>query len=102
MGVTVQIGNETRDFSDASPSWINDQVGRRQRDGASVCVIVSIQIAGVGLRLATPGCPSGRGGGPPNPREQEIIELWRERKLTSAEFTGGNLVAFLNQLRPLI
>ena len=28
MGVTVQIGNETRDFSEASETWIDDQIVR--------------------------------------------------------------------------
>src|SRR5947209_6442274 len=103
MGVTIQIGAEEHSLSDANESWINDQIARRQRDRFPVCVVVRIQITGVDLRLATPAC-GGRGGGGrlPNPREQEIIELWGERKLNSADFTGGNVVAFLKQLRRLI
>jgi hypothetical protein len=103
MGVTVQIGAEERAFDDASESWINDQIGRRQRDGGSICVMVKIQITGASLQLTTPGCGGGSGGGrQPNPREQQIIELWNERRLSSSDFTGGNVVAFVKQLRRLI
>lgn len=43
MGVTVQIGTEVRGFEEVSESWINDQIGRRRRDGVAVCVIVTVQ-----------------------------------------------------------
>jgi hypothetical protein len=103
MGVNVQIGTEERALSDANESWIIDQIVRRQRDGASICIVVRIRIAGADLRLVTPGCGSSSGGGrPPNPQEQEIIQLWTERKLNSPEFTAGNVVAFLKQLRRLV
>jgi hypothetical protein len=103
MGVTVQIGNETRDFNDASETWIDDQIVRRQRDRSPVCV-VTIKTAAADVFLATPMC-SGRGGGgtrSPNQREQQIFALWNEHKLDSADFTRGSLVAFLKQLRKLI
>jgi hypothetical protein len=103
MGVTVEIGTEVRGFEEVNESWINDQIGRRRRDGAAVCVIVTVQSSGLDLRLTTPGCGGGGGGGRlPNRREQEIFDLWNERKLNSADFAGGNVVAFLKQLRRFI
>ncbi len=103
MGVTVQIGNETRDLDDATESWINEQIDRRRRDGASICITVRIQLPGVDLRLDTPACGGGSGGGrQPNSSEQQIINLWNERKLNSSDFSGGNVVAFVKQLRRLI
>ena len=104
MGVTVQIGNETRDFSEASETWIDDQIVRRQRDSSPVCVVVTIKTAMADVFLATPTC-SGRGGGgtrPPSQREQQIFALWNEHKLDTSHFTRGSLVAFLKQLRKLI
>jgi hypothetical protein len=99
--ITVRIGGETRTIADASESWITEQLNRRKRDGQSVCVEVLLSGSGVDLRLATPGCgqSSGGGGRQPNSNEQDIFSLWLERGLGSADFTGGNLIAFLKQLR---
>lgn len=102
MSVTVQIGTELRSGDDATESWITDQINRRRRDGAAVCIVVMVKSSGVDVRLTTPACGGGGGGRAPNLREQEIIELWNERKLNSSDFTGGNLVAFLKQLRRFI
>lgn len=102
--VRIRIGTETRNLEDASESWITDQINRRKKDGQSVCVEVVIHTSGLNIRLATPGCGSaGRGGGrPPTANEQSIFRLWDERGLDSDGFAGGNLVAFLKQLRRLL
>jgi hypothetical protein len=104
MAVTVKIGGgEERVLSDVTERWIIDQITRRRQDRVEVCVLVKIEMAGINLRLTTPACSSAGGGGrPPNNREQEIINLWNERKLNSDDFTGGNVIAFLQQLRRLI
>lgn len=102
MDITVRIGDETRSFVDASESWINQQVNRRQAEGQNVCAEVSIATSGLNLRLATPGCGSGGGGRPPTANERAVLELWSKLGLLSSDFTGGNLVAFLNQLRRLL
>jgi hypothetical protein len=81
MSVTVQIGTEIRSGDDASESWITDQINRRRRDDAALCVVVNVESSGVNLRLTTPACSGGGGGRPPNRLEQEIIDLWNERKL---------------------
>lgn len=97
--VTVRIGAETRNLPEADESWVNQQVARRRRDGQDVCVEVTFQTSGLNLRLATPGCGNGGGGGRlPNNNEREVLELWAKRGLNSSEFTGGNLIAFLKQL----
>jgi hypothetical protein len=104
MPVTVKIGGgEERVLSDVTERWIIDQITRRRQDRVEVCIVVSIEVAGINLRLTTPACSSAGGGGrPPNKREQEIINLWNERKLNSADFTGGDVTAFLQQLRRFI
>jgi len=98
MDVTVQIGAEVRDLASATESWINDQLRRREREGASICVIVTVKTSGVDLALRTPSCGGGVGGRQANAKELEIIELWNRRHLNSNDFTGGNLIAFLKQL----
>jgi hypothetical protein len=66
-------------------------------------VQISIHTGGVNIVLSTPGCGGGGGGGrPPNPIEQEVFELWNKRDLNVRGFSGGNLVAFIKQLRKLV
>lgn len=103
MGIAVKIGDgEELPSTDVSPSWINEQIIRRQKDGVAVCVAVTIAIAGVNLRLTTPACGGAPGGRSPNRQEEAIIDLWKEHKLTSSDFKGGNVVAFLEQLRRIV
>jgi hypothetical protein len=54
--------------------------------------------------LSTPTCEShgSSGGRPPNNQERRIFELWKERGLNLQDFSGGNLIAFLHQLRRLL
>jgi len=54
MGVTVQIGNDSRELTDVTESWIQDQIGRRKRDIQAVCVIINVKEAGADLRLTKP------------------------------------------------
>jgi hypothetical protein len=97
--ITVAIAGETRDISDASESWINQQINRRRKDGFSVCVVITINTSGVNVTLSTPGCSVGFGGGrAPNANEREVFELWDKRGLNRPDFTAGNLIAFLKQI----
>lgn len=100
--IIVSIGNEQRALQDATPAWIQEQIQRRRADGQSICARVSIQQDGLNVNLATPSCVSSQGGGrPPNPNEKEVFALWADRGLNDPHFSGGNLVAFLAQLRRL-
>lgn len=101
--VTVRIGDETRNLEAAGESWINDQLNRRRKDGQNVCVQVNVNSGGAQVVLTTPGCGGGGGGGrQANAHELDIIELWSKLHLNEAGFSGGNLVAFLKQLRRLV
>ncbi len=101
--ITISIGSSTSTIQEADESWINQNVTGRRRDGVAVCVQVRIQEGGADVVLASAGCSSGFGGGrPPNALEQRIIDLWNERGLNTAGFTGGNVVAFLHQLKKVL
>lgn len=102
--VTIRIGTETRDLSSASESWMTEQINRRRADGVDICVQVTIHAGGIDIVLSTPGCGGGGGGGgrPPNSNEREVFELWSQRGLNASAFTGGNLVAFIKQLKKLL
>ena len=97
--ITVAIGPEVRSDSDISESWINQQINRRLRDGARVCVTVKIKERDLDVILRTQDCPKPRGSGrEPNGAEQRVFDLWKKLDLQDGEFRGGNLVAFLKQM----
>jgi len=102
--ITVRIGGSERSFtSDPDESWINQQINGRRADGQTVCVQVSIETDSINVRLTTPTCSGGGGGGrQPSEREREVLELWEKLKLNAANFHGGNVVAFLKQVRRLL
>ncbi len=100
MTIRVMIGSIEKDIADADPGWINDQINRRRHDGEPVCVKVTINEEPINVILTTSDCPNRGGGGrPPNTQESEILSLWKKLHLDDKDFTGGNLVAFLRQLR---
>ncbi|HEY6220091.1 MAG TPA: hypothetical protein VIV65_08535 [Gemmatimonadaceae bacterium] len=101
--ITISIGSSTHSIQEADDNWINQNVNGRRRDGVTVCVQVRVQENTADVALATPGCQSGFGGGrPPNALEQRIIELWNKLGLNTPGFTGGNVVAFVHQLKRLM
>jgi hypothetical protein len=98
--ITVRINTDERDMTDAiDEQWINQQINRRRAAGETACVRVTLQEPGLNVLLTTPGCAGGGGSRPPIGAEQAVIDLWRERGLDRSDFTGGNVVAFLKQLR---
>jgi hypothetical protein len=101
--IRIQIGDEERDLDNADEHWINQQINRRRADGKSVCVRVTIHAGDLDMVLSTPTCgASGGGSRPPRPGEKEVFDLWNERGLNKADFTGGNLVAFLKQIKNVL
>lgn len=98
--ITVTIGEEERTLQEATEQWINHQIQRRRADGMAICVRVSIRQGGLDMILATPSCISRGGSGrAPNANEKEIFGLWNQRGLNDPNFSGGNLIAFLAQLK---
>lgn len=99
--IRVQIGSDERVDDSISEDWINQQIGRRRRDAAPVCVRVMLRADKLDFSLSTAEC----GGGAPissfSPREREIIALWSKCGLDEPQFHGGQLIAFLKQVRRL-
>jgi hypothetical protein len=100
--IKIKIGADERMLGDVDNSWVNQQINQRRADGQSVCVRVTIQERDIDLVLTTPTCPSYAG----SPRklsaqEEKVCDLWEQRGLRKPTFTGGNLIAFLNQLKQL-
>lgn len=99
--ITIRIAEEERQLDSVDEQWINQQINRRRADGQAVCVRVTVHEDGLDMVLSTPNCTGGGGGRPPRPQEKEVFDLWNQRGLNDADFTGGNLVAFLKQLKRL-
>lgn len=101
--INVKIGEAERDLGSADESWINQQINRRRADGLSVCVRVIVKEGDLDMILSTPTCGSSGGGGrPPRPREKSVFSLWNQPGLNEYDFTGGNLIAFLKQLKHIV
>ncbi|MGR3319291.1 MAG: hypothetical protein ACUZ8O_12540 [Candidatus Anammoxibacter sp.] len=101
--IKIRIGETERDLGEVDENWINQQINRRREDGIAVCVIVIIKESDLDMILSTPSCSSTGGGGrPPRLREQTIFDLWNQRGLNDSSFTGGNIIAFLKQLKHVL
>ena len=101
--IRIKIGEAEGELGSIEESWINQQINRRRADGLSVCVRVVVQEGDLDLILATPTCgASGGGSRLPRPREKMVFDLWNQRGLNDTDFTGGNLIAFLKQLKHLL
>ena len=102
--IRVQIGGDEKELATADEHWINQQINRRRAEDQTVCVRVTVEEGNLSMILSTPTCGGGSGGRgrPPSPYEKEIFSLWNQRGLDDVNFTGGNLVAFLKQLRNLL
>lgn len=100
--ITVSIGQESRSGSDITESWINQQVNRRLRDNAQICVAIAVKERDVSVVLRTSDCPKPRGPGRlPSGDEQRLFDLWKKLDLQNGEVRGGKLVAFLKQMGAL-
>lgn len=101
--ITIRIGNDERSNEDVSEQWITQQINRRRDDNAPACVTVVIHQPPLNMTLRTPGCtstaPSGGAGRAPNDQERKIFDLWDRLGLNGINFSGGNVVAFIKQLR---
>jgi hypothetical protein len=96
----ISIGGDQRPLGDVDANWIIEQINGRRRMGEVVCVAVAIRTDGADIRLTTPACVTGQGGGrAPLPREREILDIWRELGLDENDFSAGNVVAFVKRVR---
>lgn len=96
---SVSIAGEQRDLADVSETWVNKAINSAKARGLPICVQVLVHENDLSLRLSTPGCGGGGGSRPPNAGEARVIELWHKLGLSSPDYRGGNLIAFLKQLQ---
>lgn len=101
--IRVSINGEERVYYGGIESWITQQIDSRRADNRIICVVITVNQDPVNLILRTQGCAPDAGGRgsfrPLREREEDIFALWSRHHLDAPHFTGGNLVAFLKQLR---
>lgn len=97
--IRVRIGDVENELNSINESWINQQINRRRADGQNVCVRVIINRGNLNMVLSTPSCPTEPSNRPPNKDEEDIFNLWERSGLNKQQFTGGNLIAFLQKLK---
>ena len=101
--ITVTIGGMSRRLDQVDAYWVHQQVDHRHHDDQPVCVRFAIDEPDAKMTLTTPACSTNGGGGrKPNAIEQEIFERWHRHRLDSAEFTGGNVISFIQQLERVL
>jgi hypothetical protein len=99
--VKIEINEVRQDFSDINPSWINEQIRKRQDNGIPVCVKIYIQEGNVDLVLSCGDCGAQGGGGVrrPNPDEERVFALWEKFGCKEKPIIPGKITAFLNQIK---
>ncbi|MCH4565271.1 hypothetical protein MKP05_19410 [Halomonas sp. EGI 63088] len=96
--IKISVNNVEKELSEASESWIADQINHHRGIGA-VCVKIYIKAPGIDLALASEGCGSGQPGGrKPNRDEMMFIDAWQQFQLGSSPINTGRLIAFLKQI----
>lgn len=101
--IDIRIGTSSRDIDSIDESWIAEQINRRRTANEEVCIEIVFNTENLKMGLSSPKCSRGGGRGrPPNEQEQNIIDLWNKNHLNTNDFTGGNLIAFIKQLKKLI
>lgn len=98
--ITIEINDSRQDLSDINPSWINEQVRKREADGLAVCLKIYIKEGNIDLVLSCGDCGAAGGGGrQPNPEEQQIFELWDKFGCSDKPINPGKINAFLSQIK---
>lgn len=98
--VRVQIGFDEKLLNEIDESWIVHHINARKHGGVNVIIKVFIESGDIYMTLSTPGC-SNSGGRAPKPKEMEIFQLWDKHGLNNQNFSAGNLISFLKQIRSM-
>jgi len=99
----IIIGTNEHKLCDVTEGWIERHVRERQAEGQAVCAQVILKTESVNVALSTPQCSHGGGGGRhPNPREQEVLQIWNHHRLNEMNWTAGDFVSFVKQVRRFV
>ena len=98
--IRIEINESRQNLEDINPSWINEQVRKRQDDGVPVCLRIYIKQGNIDLVLSCGECGGqvGGAGRAPNPDEQRIFALWEKFGCEEKPINAGKITAFLSQV----
>ena len=101
---TISIGGAARPLAVADARWIGRTFDAHAHVGELPCVRVMIRAGNVDMKLQTPNCAAGSGGGgrPPSREESEISRVWNMEGLSSTRFTAAQVAAFVECLGHLL
>lgn len=104
--IIVTIGETSRRLSSPEgidESWVTLRMRAGTSDGRPPGVHVRVDAPGIQLNLIA-GDDSGAGasGHPLRLQEARVVELWRQRGVATADFSSGQLTAFLHQLYDIV
>lgn len=99
--VRVQIGFDEKLLNEIDESWIVHHINARKHDGVNITIKVFIESGDIYMTLSTPGSSNGGGGRAPRPNEMQIFQLWDKHGLNNQNFSAGNLISFLKQIRSM-
>jgi hypothetical protein len=94
--ITVTVNNTELSLDDLSS--IAPQINRRKENGQRMCVCVRIKTDDLFMTLSTAQCPAGGATRPPTRLEARVFALWEKCGLQKEEFSGGQVVSFLQQV----
>jgi len=100
--ITIEINESRQELTDINPSWINEQIRKREADGVAVCVRIYIKEGNTDLVLSCGDCGTNSGGSSgrkPNSDEQIIFDLWNQFGCDEKPINPGKITAFLNQVK---
>lgn len=104
---TVHVGPKEIgpfDLRSIPSSEINRAISNRVADGKDPCIKVLFDegpLSGWGVQTQNCG-GGGGGGGTPSGRKQKILDVWGERVTSQPEVRGGQVTAFLKQIRGVV
>ena len=97
--IEIQIDGSKKSIDEDYESWVNQQINNRRKDGQIICVRVFIKEEQINLVLSSRECSSIGVSRSLIAKEKAIVDLWNKCRLNTSDFHGGNLIAFLKQVR---
>lgn len=99
--VRIKIGDYEKKLDNIDECWINQTINGYRKEKIPLSVHVIFEEGSLNMVLSAPP-PKSSFIRKPRGAEIQICNLWNEVGLNNPEFTGGNLIAFIKQLKKIL